>query len=166
MKKVFSQKDGTLQIVEGNLILLENNYKPIASIEELANFSVYILPSTLIRYPKSDEELAEELYQKKSPRMTGGKYYYTYEEERMAFIAGRKSVVGEYTRNDMIAYAKWLQENDTIDNACTYFHFTDDDMLDTWLNEVRNKSIYPTSIEVEYDGTTYLWETLKATYEK
>jgi len=173
-KKVFSIKDGSIFHDEKSLQLIYFKDKfdigfILASTDEqlCKDFNKHLLPYTLILHPKSDEELAEENFPDIITGQTGFRSTKLSRiKERLGFIAGRKSVGGEFTKNDMIAYAKWLQKEDTIENAETYFHYSDNDMLDTWLNEVRNKSIYPTSIEVEYDGTNYLWETLKANYDK
>ena len=50
-----------------------------------------------------------------------------------------------YSKQDMIGFHKWMKENDTPENAEQYFHYTDEDMLEEYLNrdkrlpkEVRN----------------------------
>ena len=105
-KKVFSIEDGTLQIIDSNVILLENDYKPIASIKELTNFNGHLLPMSLIT-PKTDEELAEE-YARILWDEVGDiqitRFCKTCKED---FIAGRKSVGGEFhlTREQLVDFA-------------------------------------------------------------
>jgi hypothetical protein len=153
MKKVFSVKDGNLVCSDNIVSVLDvNNRFVIASTYDFITDKIYTLPTTLIRTPKTDEELAEE-------------YYKSFEDIKelrySSFLAGRKSVKGEYSKENMISFAKWFQKEA---NAEIWFHYTVNDMFEYWFKVVYPKSIYPHTIEVEHDGENYLWNTLKAEY--
>lgn len=40
-----------------------------------------------------------------------------------------------FTKNDMVEFAKWYQEEDTEKKAEIYFGFSDSDMLDKWQEQ-------------------------------
>jgi len=165
MKKVFSQEDGTIEIDNGVLRLLEfikegDGYMSAIGSTNISDCNIgskyyeeiYHLPSTLIRKPKTDEELAIERY---------GNDRYLFAAQRDGFIEGRKSVVGEFhlTREQLedFAYQCSLRGYHSVGDMI----FNVDDIITS-----LTPSIYPTSIEVDFDGTNYLWETLKANYDK
>jgi hypothetical protein len=144
MKKVFSVKDGSLCLnTKGVYLFLVEGISMIATTKESeASEDVYSLPSTLIRTPKTDEELAEEYY----------KSFDGIKELRYSsFLAGRKSVKGEFhlTKEDLLRVYNAMIDNITFTN----------------LIASLTTPIYPHTIEIEVDGENYLWETIKASYE-
>ena len=44
--------------------------------------------------------------------------------------------VERFTKEDMISFHKWMITHDTEKNAERYFHFTDSDMLNEYLNHL------------------------------
>lgn len=46
-----------------------------------------------------------------------------------------------YYSKDCIDFALWLRENDTQENAEKFFHFSDEDMFDYWIENVKNNKI-------------------------
>ena len=147
--KVFSVEDGTLQVINNIVVLWDdvNDEIPIATTPSNAvTDNVYTLPSTLIRTPKTDEDLAEEEYP-----------YYECSNgielfQREGFLAGRKSF-GD-TKFHLSEFGLKLIYNAQSNNTSL------DDII-----KALNPPIYPTKITVEHDGDNYLWETLKASYE-
>jgi hypothetical protein len=169
-KKTFSVKDGSIVIEGGNIHLYDKGYVATTEIinRKLYSSSLHQLSSTLIRTPKTDEELAE----KYSKCRLNGRYFKNdseieqscYSLSTESFLAGLKARGGEYSKEDMISFAKWLQKEDTETNAESWFHYTDSDMFEYWLKEVHSKAIYPHTITVEHDVEKYYWETIKAEY--
>jgi hypothetical protein len=162
--KTFSVEDGSIRIHQDDIRLYSSMHDAngrgiIAStdINDVVNYGLYLLPSILIRN-QTDEELAEDW--SKDYHCASSKQ----DVAKESFFAGRKSVGGEYSKEDMISFAKWLQKEDTEANAESWCHYTDSDMFEYWLKEVHSKAIYPHTITVEHDGEKYLWETLKAEY--
>jgi len=149
--KVFSVKDGTLIVNSGNLFLCEDRQDevPIATTFEAdTNGSVYIIPSTLIRKQKTNEELAEEKYPVSDNWKTETKAIVSH--YRQGFIAGLKARGGEFhlTREQLEQFAR---------NAHYSMPFNDN------ISSLT-PPIYPQTITVEHDGEKYYWETLKAEY--
>jgi len=155
MDKVFSIEKNTLHISSGDIILVESRNGELIDIattdENYASiYGIHLLPSTLIRKPKTDEELAEEEFP----------YYKGSEGRELAhqygFIKGRESVGGEFhlTREELEAFGRTLykrgydKEGGDVDN----------------LISSLTPPIHPTTITVEHDGEKYYWETLKAEY--
>ena len=145
-KKVFSKENGNLEALENGHIYLFD--KGMIATTEQSRYNTYLLPSSLIRNPKSDEDLAIERY---------GNDVHLFAAQRYGFIAGRKSVTGEFhlTREQVVDLIRksrdckdgnWFYEGDEIIASLT-------------------PSIYPTSIEVDFDGTNYDWSTIKANYD-
>jgi len=164
-KKVFSVKDGTLRINNNELRIYSNmddkeGRMCIGSTNKdycTNNHHIYLLPSTLIRKPKTDEELAEEEYPLNETFKDETKKIIKHYRE--GFLAGRKSVGGEFhlTENDIekIIFLARRYE-DKVDN---YSYDSD------YIISSLTPPIYPTEITVDYDGENYLWETLKPSYE-
>ncbi len=139
--KTFSVNDGTIDILENDHIYLFD--KGMIATTEPRRYNTFLLDkSTLTRNPKTAEELAEEWGNKEYGRLTIA--------TRKAFLAGRKSVSGEFhlTREELLR----------VYNAM--FNYTFEDVISS-----LTPPIYPTTITVEHDGEKYLWETLKASYE-
>ena len=145
-KKVFSKENGNLEALENGHIYLFD--KGMIATTEQSRYNTYLLPSSLIRNPKSDEDLAIERY---------GNDVHLFAAQRYGFIAGPKSVSGEFhlTREQLVDLIRksrdykdgnWFYEGDEIIESLT-------------------PSIYPTSIEVDFDGTNYDWSTIKANYD-
>ena len=163
-KKTFSVKDGTLETKNNHVELYEiaiDDYKLVAStsIGACECYNAYYIPSTLTRNPKTDEELAEEKYPYVGNDLeSASNIYKTW--QRDAFLAVRKSVGGEFhlTREQLVdfAYQCSLRGYHSVGDMI----FNVDDIITP-----LTPSIYPTSIEVDFDGTNYIWETLKAYYE-
>lgn len=166
--KTFSVEDGTLRIENNNINLhfdgKDKTTLPLASTDRSKiDLPLYILPSTLIRKPKTDEELAEEY--------ASGENMYSYAEiyelnnlKRLCkkdFLAGRKSVGGEFhlTREELellISRARLMKSG--IED--------DEPMFDKdYLISSLTLPIYPHTITVEHDEEKYLWETLIPSYE-
>jgi len=161
--KVFSVKDGTLIVNSGNLFLCEDRQDevPIATTFEAdTNGSVYIIPSSLISKPKTDEELAEE-YVKDDETGWGKNVNYDNVIVKNAmkdFLAGRKSVGGEFhLTREQVEKLIW-----SIVETGYYKHISDESMSKHISS--LTYPIYPHTITVEHDGENYLWETLKAEY--
>jgi len=166
--KTFSVKDGSLRIHQDNIRLYSSMHDEggriiIAStdINDVVNYGLFKIPSTLIRKPKTDEELAEEKYPKRIKRKGVSLHssfieYDENEDYRNIWLAGRKSVGGEFhlTREELEAFGRTLykrgydKEGGDVDN----------------LISSLTPPIHPTTITVEHDGEKYYWETLKAEY--
>lgn len=54
------------------------------------------------------------------------------------FLCERKKVALEKEKEQMIDFYKWMKVVDTYENAETYFNYTDEDMLNEYLNS-KNK---------------------------
>ena len=149
-KKVFSVANKGLFAEEGDVYLFdfekEGEEKIVASNKEYEGKpnDIYTLPSTLIRQPKTDEELAEEYLNNKKG------IFGIRNELKLAFLAGRKSVGGEFhlTREQV---------------ESIYFAAMGGKTFEGTLQSLK-QSIYPHIITVENDGEKYYWETLKAEY--
>jgi len=167
-KKVFRVKDETLEIDGGIIRLLEfedeaDGYMVAIASTDITDChkdsrlydEIYLLPSTLIRKPKTDEELAEEYINKKSfDDLTGHELYL----RKDSFLAGRKSVGREF-------HLTMDELEEIIDKA--WECGIDGDLQATTCNRLISSitpPTYPTKITVDYDGENYLWETLKAEY--
>lgn len=145
--KKFSVQDGTLVIFEnlhiaGGGFDLKENGKTVASTNDFMIWDdIYKLPPSLIRKPKSAEELAEEYY----PKETFNQLL------REGFLAGRQSVGGEFhlTRDEL---EKVIKDAQSMNKS----------QLD--IISSLTPPIYPHTITVEHDGEKYYWETLKAIY--
>ena len=155
--KVFSAKDGTIFISDKSLQLIYFKDKfdiglIIASTDEklCIDFNKHLLPPTLIRTPKSDEELAEEKY----PEIEILGVKLTGDVSRGSFIAGRKSYGAD---------KEFHLSREQLDKIFAYGLNDDTNGYQSFINSLT-PSIYPTRIEVDYDGTNYFWETLKAYY--
>jgi hypothetical protein len=155
--KVFSVEDGSLEIHNGHIVLWHSPEIHIASTNNCDD-TEYLLPSTLIRTPKSDEELAEEYIKEKFPKFIIPK---TLED---IFLAGRESFgdkkfhLSEEDLEKLIEHSReqyWCYDNDE------YLYVSSPSQIIASLNP----PIYPHTITVEHDGDNYLWETLKASYE-
>jgi hypothetical protein len=46
----------------------------------------------------------------------------------------------EDTKQRAIAFHKWMKNNDTSENAERFFHYTDEDMFEVFIEEIYNKS--------------------------
>lgn len=160
-KKVFSRENKTLNIVDEHIDLMEGNFIIATTQLCYAQNGIYLLPSNLFRKQPTDEELAEEYGKEEHKNSDDSDYSRDYK----GFLSGRKSFGDKkFTKEDVISFGKWLQKEDTEENADNYFHYTDNDMFDVWLNEVHNKAIYPHTITVDFEDGVYLWETLKWEY--
>jgi hypothetical protein len=157
-KKIFSVKDDTFLIRLNGLFLKDISI--IASTNYdfcIKNNCHYITTSKLIRTPKTDEELAREFV--KSDEKGWGKNVnfenVTVKKSMKDFIAGRKSVKGEFhlTRKEV----------EKIFETGRNFQLTGENYLNELLSSFP-LPIYPHTIEVEHDGENYLWETIKANY--
>jgi len=166
MDKVFSIEKNTLHISSGDIILVESRNGELIDIattdENYASiYGIHLLPSTLIRKPKTDEELAFKKYSKRIKRKGVSLHssfieYDENEDYRNIWLAGRKSVGGEFhlTREELEAFGRTLykrgydKEGGDVDN----------------LISSLTPPIHPTTITVEHDGEKYYWETLKAEY--
>ena len=42
----------------------------------------------------------------------------------------------EMEKKQIIGFHKWMMKNDTPENAEAYFHYSDDDMLNEYLNQI------------------------------
>jgi hypothetical protein len=179
--KTFSVKDGTLRIHQDDIRLYssmhdENGRSIIAStdINDVVNYGLFNLPPTLIRKPKTDEELALIKYPKRIKRKGVSLHssfieYDENEDYRNIWLAGRKSVKGDFhlTREeleDMIDELLLYSPNihDAITNESTDWNGST--LLDLVVDKLT-PPIYPHTIEVKYDGEKYYWENLKASYE-
>ena len=144
--KVFSVEDGTINISANDIYLFVDS-KVLATTNKLiGEYNRHILPSNLIRTPKSDEELAEEMYPYQP--IEG----YLTKLKRDAFLAGRKSF------GDKKYY---LSEEGLANILVLGSHY--DFSLEQIVKYIT-LPIYPTSITVEHDGEKYIWGTLKAEY--
>jgi hypothetical protein len=144
MQKTFSKENSNYDIANNEIYLLDST----GVIATTSNTELcYQLPSNLIRNPKSDEELSEELY----PYNEKENFHSLNDILQKGFISGRKSVVGEYHLS-----------REQIEKIYDYGYV---DNREAFLSLIE-PSIYPTSIEVEFDGINYDWSTLKANYEK
>ena len=170
--KVFSVEDGTLQMINNIVVLWEdavNDEIPIATTpSNVVTNNVDTLPSTLIRTPKSDEELAEEMY--KDYEFSQIKTRGIFHEDRLreldksTFLAGRKSFGDKKFHLSEKELEKLI-----CDSREEYFPCHDDDRNymsspSELIASLTPPPIYPTSITVQHDGSNYLWETLKAEY--
>jgi len=159
MIKEFSIENGRIIINHKNeyFSLVDENNHIIASTECYAT-SIQELPFTLIRKPKTDEELANEMYPYSPFQM--GLYYKSGKPiigdynlgSRHNWILGRKSVD---VKRDILDFATWYSGMDRSKVESAY---------NRYLKEVVVKPIYPKKITVEYEDGKYYWETLKATY--
>jgi len=154
---IFSVKDGSMRTHQDDIRLYssmhdDNGRSIIAStdINDIVNYGLLKLPSTLIRKPKTDEELAEEKY----PYVRGdGSFYQRIREANIeGFLAGRKSVGGEFHL--------------TREQVNEIYRMGFDDRHIDFSNFISSLTlpIYPHTITVEHDGENYLWETIKAEY--
>lgn len=174
--KIFSVEDGTLRIENNNINLhfdgKDKTTLPLASTDRSKiDLPLYILPSTLIRKPKTDEELAEEKYTLVEVIDNGGldeifinenarinSYQYA---KREGFLAGLKARGVEFhlTREELellISRARLMKSG--IED--------DEPMFDKdYLISSLTPPIHPHTITVEHDGNNYLWETLIPSYE-
>ena len=160
--KVFSVKDGTLQVINNIVVLWDavNDEIPIATTpSNVITDNVYTLPSTLIRTPKTDEELAEEKYPYYED-VNGINEYSIFNTMQKncstSFLAGRKSFGDKkfhLTREQVIAL---LKESHTYGKL-------NDRIINNLINSLTSP-IYPHTIEVYFEDGVYYWETLKATY--
>lgn len=73
-------------------------------------------------------------------QISSSKFFYNLMEE----IESRGTIVQpngilhkakEMEKDRMIGFHKWMLENDTVQNAEKYFHFTDSDMLNEYYNQ-------------------------------
>ena len=158
--KVFSIKDGGLVIEDSIIELYDNSYMIASTLPNVSdNEDIYLLPSTLIRTPKSDDELAEEYIKENFPKFIVPK---TLED---IFLAGRKSFgdkkyhLSEEDIQEIIDLSRTGERDPFMGNGIDY-KYTDNDIIAS-----LTPPIYPTKITVEHDGDNYLWETLKASYE-
>ena len=141
---VFSVENGSLVIKDGNISFIDLSVRRIvASTYDFLGDPIHLLPSTLIRTPKSDEELAEESCNKSS--------YFSDESYKEGFLAGRKSFGDK--KFHLSDFGLKLIYNAQSNNTSLY------DII-----KALNPPIYPHTITVEHDGENYLWETLKAEY--
>lgn len=153
--KTFSVKDGTLAIVKDGSLIAYNTINGDAII--IASTYDYgdgtpILPSTLIRKQKTDEELAEGKSRCVGFKDADRSWW------RQGFLAGRKSVGGEFhLTREQVEKLIW-----SIVETGYYKHISDESMSN--LISSLTPPIYPTTITVENDGEKYYWETLKAEY--
>lgn len=46
-----------------------------------------------------------------------------------------------FSKDNMIEFALWLRVNDTQENADQWFHYSDMDMLNYWIENVLNNKI-------------------------
>ena len=140
---VFSVKDGSL-LITGDIISLNENSALVATNNKLLaaslNNMVYLLPQSLIRTPKSDEELSEE-YAKGFIDDDG--------TTSVDFLAGRKS----FGDKPIIDFSTWYSGMDREKVVKAYERY----LLET-------PPIYPHTITVQKDGDNYLWENLKCEY--
>jgi hypothetical protein len=47
-------------------------------------------------------------------------------------------------------FIKWMRENDTPENAEKYFHYTDEDMYNEYLNELKGAGVGGESIKENF----------------
>jgi hypothetical protein len=153
-KKTFSMKDGSMIIHNGHIVLWHNPHIHIASTNNCDD-TEYLLPTTLIRKQKSDEELAEEDWQ----YLFGSGF-----DEKSFFeghLCGRKSFGDKefhLTREDVL---ELLQ--DAINYGCNR-DINDKEYIYAVITSLT-PTTYPHTIEVMHDGNNYLWETtLNAIY--
>jgi hypothetical protein len=166
-KKVFNVKDNTIRLTGNNGLGLWDYEGRIVGSTFYKHPHVHLLPQSLIRTTKSDEELAEKEYPIRY-EMLGqvGNSFFTHSidknfSEREAFLAGRKSVGGDYhlTREDL--------EKVINDSMNFGYNVSDKYAIESFVNNLIDSltlPIYPHTIEVEHDGENYLWETLNAIY--
>jgi hypothetical protein len=157
---IFSVKYGSMRIHQNNIRLYssihdENGRSIIAStdINDVVNYGLFYLLTTLIRKPKTDEELAES-YTIKEYELTNDEIKeadITHHSAYRHFLAGRKSVGGEFhlTREEL--------EN--------LYNKSEGD-IDLLIRLIKDFTppIYPHTITVGYEDGKYYWETLKAEY--
>lgn len=148
--KVFSVEDRTLEVSESSHIYLFD--KIMVATNNPRMYNIYQLPSTLIRKPKTDEELAEsyarDVYEGNDNaydelaykdflvglKARGGEFHLTREEFKKALENSRYIELGEFL----------YEINDIINDLTPY--------------------TYPHTITVDYDGEKYYWETIKCEY--
>jgi hypothetical protein len=157
--KVFSVEDGSLKIHNRHIVLWHNPEIHIASTNNCDD-TEYLIPSTLIRTPKSDEELAEEEY----PFILG---YYDTESYIDGFLAGRQSFgegkkyhLSEDRLQSLVTDCLLIGTNHKSNNVYDVSRL----ILEQFIASLT-PSMYPHTITVEHDGDNYLWETLKPSYE-
>jgi len=76
------------------------------------------------------EEEIQQLALKAYPKRNIDEKYY----DRTIYIAAlRKASELMLTKQQAIDFHNWMEKNDTEENACLYFHYTDNDMLQTFL---------------------------------
>ena len=128
---------------------------------------MFLLPSTLIRKPKTDEELAEEKYPLlevidndgldeifiNQNAMTNSYQY----AKREGFLAGLKARGGKFhlTGEDLVNIIKKARELQT-ESLYKYETYQ--------LISSLTPPIYPHTITVDYEDGKYYWETLKEEY--
>jgi hypothetical protein len=165
-KKKFSLENGSLRIHQNDIRLYssmhdENGRSIVAStdINDVVNYGLFLLPSTLIRKQKSDEELAWENYPDKEVAGVNGRQNVSCREERAAFIAGIK-VYGDkefhFTSDELENLLYEAREQDTNN-----FYLFDIDYL---ILTTQEDSIYPHTITVDYKDGNYFWKTLNPIY--
>ena len=151
----FSIEDESLIVYkENNYIGLYNEQmRCIASnLPEKENYAfgkkLYHIPQSLIRTPKSDEELAEE-YAKEMKCDDG--------TTSVDFLAGRESFGDKkfHLSEEDIESIIWGYAECKFDSPRDY--------IKSYLTSLT-PPVYPHTITVEHDGENYLWETLKAEY--
>ena len=158
-KKVFSVNDvdGYLEVENGDIYLDTKEGSTVATTSEIIsknNPDIYLLPSTLIRTPKTDEELAEEKY---PAPCDGGSQLFI--ELRKAWLLGRHSFgdkkfhLNEEQVNTLIHYSRAGQFNNSE------WKFTKDELIAS-----LTPPIYPHTITVDFEDGIYYFETLKAKY--
>jgi hypothetical protein len=168
--KTFSVKDGSLVIEDKHLYLstiikIDIKGEEVETLGYIASTNkdaIGLLPlsSTLIRTPKTDEELAEDKYPYFNNMDYGTKR--RINSARDGFINGRKSVCGDYhlTREQLVQIASHFFGLDL--NLVSKNNAKND--LELMLKKFTDTPIYPNTITVEHDGEKYLWETIKAEY--
>lgn len=165
MEVVFSVKDNTLEILENKHIYLFNG-KMVASTER-NRYGCYELPSSLIRKPKTDEELAEEKYPEEIEEFFGFQIDIT-NPVRNAFLEGRKSFGNKefhLTREELEDIINKSRIGG-IDSQMVFwegFKVTWKYQSDEIISSLTTP-IFPHTITVQKDGDKYIWETIKASY--
>ena len=151
MIKTFSVEDviNNIDITGDSIVLWEGKNAIASNNEELSkNNGCYLLPQSLIRTPKSDEELAEE-YAKEMKCDDG--------TTSVDFLAGRESFGDKkfHLSEEDIESIIWGYAECKFDSPRDY--------IKSYLTSLT-PPVYPHTITVEHDGENYLWETLKAEY--
>lgn len=148
---VFSRENGNMELSESNIRLFEiedGSVKIIAStsIRDFITDGVMSLPSSLIRKPKTDEELSEE-YAKENEHP-----YQAKENTLKHFLSGRKSFGNKEFH---------LSEGELME--ILYNYATSTLGITEFIQSIK-PSHFPHTITVQKEGDKYYWETLKAEY--